>query len=315
MTVLKRTLFFVVCLLIAASVASADTLRNSVTVEDDQIRLADLFAISGGEDPSRVVAPSPLPGRRIVFAANELANIAKRHNVDWAPRSRHDRVVVRRAGRPVGAAEIEHAVLEALRDRGLDADRRVTLQNRRTRLYAAIGDFPPFSVEQVSLARGGNTFVATLALNDGAESARPVRVTGSVYRTARIPVLAKRLRPGEIIGRGDIAWTETRAGRVPPQVVLDPKALIGKTPVRIAVAGRPLRLSDVREPVVVAKGALVTMTVTTPHMVLTAKGRALEDGAMGEPIRIANVRSNTIVQAVVQAPNRVTVTAPTIQPR
>ena len=44
-----------------------------------------------------------------------------------------------------------------------------------------------------------------------------------------------------------------------------------------------------------------------PGLVLTAMGRAMEDGVAGQPIRIMNVQSKAIVHAVVTGPDTVLV--------
>ena len=49
------------------------------------------------------------------------------------------------------------------------------------------------------------------------------------------------------------------------------------------------------------KGAPVTMVFKTPGMVLTAGGRALDSGAIGETVRVRNDNSQLIVDAVVAA--------------
>jgi flagella basal body P-ring formation protein FlgA len=64
-------------------------------------------------------------------------------------------------------------------------------------------------------------------------------------------------------------------------------------------------MSDLQMPVLVAKGKLVTLTLKNRHMLITAQGRALENGAKGDVIRVTNTRSRQTVQGVVIAPNQV----------
>ncbi len=44
-------------------------------------------------------------------------------------------------------------------------------------------------------------------------------------------------------------------------------------------------------------------------MTLTVLGRALEDGAQGQPIQVMNTKSNRVVQGIVQDAGTVTVLA------
>jgi flagella basal body P-ring formation protein FlgA len=57
----------------------------------------------------------------------------------------------------------------------------------------------------------------------------------------------------------------------------------------------------------VSRNAPVTMTLETPFMTVTARGRALEDGAVGETVRVANLASGNEVLAVVSGRNAVRV--------
>jgi flagella basal body P-ring formation protein FlgA len=79
------------------------------------------------------------------------------------------------------------------------------------------------------------------------------------------------------------------------------------SPRRVLSAGAPVRLGDLRPPVVVARGSRVTMQVRYGALTVTAGGRALEDGAMGAVIRVVNVDSSRTVEAVVTGPNQVAV--------
>ena len=72
--------------------------------------------------------------------------------------------------------------------------------------------------------------------------------------------------------------------------------------------GRAIRSTDVRRPVLVEKGSLVTMSLDRPGMSLSARGKALDNGSEGDTVRIANAQSSNIVEARVTGPGRVTVT-------
>jgi flagella basal body P-ring formation protein FlgA len=60
--------------------------------------------------------------------------------------------------------------------------------------------------------------------------------------------------------------------------------------------------------VLVPRGGLVTLVLVTPAMSLTARGRALEAGGLGDTVRIANVDSQAVIAGVVTAAGEVTVT-------
>lgn len=129
-----------------------------------------------------------------------------------------------------------------------------------------------------------------------------------------MPVLRRRVRPGDIITADDIEWRTQRSDRIPPQALLDSSELVGLTPRRVLRAGEPVRAGSLRPPVLVAKNSLVTLRLATERMVLTAQGRALEDGGHKQVIRVINTQSKVIVSGIVTAEGAVTVAQPHGQP-
>jgi len=117
------------------------------------------------------------------------------------------------------------------------------------------------------------------------------------------PLTAYDVKPG------DVTTIPIAANQVSQEAVLDARALVGQTPRRPLRERQPILMSDVRAPVLVTKGAAVTMVLESPGLLLTAKGQELEDGAKGETIRIMNTQSNRTVEAVVTAAGAARVSA------
>jgi flagella basal body P-ring formation protein FlgA len=110
-------------------------------------------------------------------------------------------------------------------------------------------------------------------------------------------VLDHAMMPGDTIGPHDIATARLAADRVAADALADARELLGKTPRRPLRAQEPLRLGDVQAPLLLHKGDIVTIILETPTMRLTAEGRALEDGAMGAPVHVANTKSGRVIDA------------------
>ena len=115
------------------------------------------------------------------------------------------------------------------------------------------------------------------------------------------------MRANEGITDNDITWSKVRANRLQPDTVLAKNDLIGKAPKRGMRAGFAIRTSEIRRPVLVEKGSLVTVMVRTPQMLLTARGKALESGSKGDTLRIRNTKSLAVVEAEVIGVGRVAV--------
>ncbi len=297
---------------LGAHAARAETLRPQVTVDGAVVRLGDLFGGAPASLADRAVAPAPEPGRSQVFEAATLVAIAQDARIDWSPLSRFDRSVVTRAARTVTADDIEKAILAELRGQGLEQDMQVELANRRLTLKAAIGADAPFTLGPVRYDRHDGQMTARILLANGTDQPQPIELRGAVYRVIQAPVLARNLRHGQVVRQDDLTFVAMRADTLDPSVVVDPEAVLGKTPRSAVRAGTTLRRSAFVAPVIVAKGQLVIMTLTTPSLALTVKGRALENGADGQTIRVQNTRSHVTVEGVVTGAGRVVVNLPSL---
>ncbi|MGY8960417.1 MAG: flagellar basal body P-ring formation chaperone FlgA, partial [Alphaproteobacteria bacterium] len=134
-------------------------------------------------------------------------------------------------------------------------------------------------------------------------------VTGAIHRLVQTPVLTRRISSGDIIGKHDIQWIALRSNRITSQIILDENKLIGMSPKRPVAQGRTIRASEIRPPVLVKKGSRVTVIFRTPNLKLTTVGRALQNGAKDDIIRIRNLRSKTTIDAMVASSGLVVVTS------
>lgn len=280
---------------------------DTVTVNDDVVRLGDLFQ-GLDEKADRAVAYAPAPGRRAVFDARWLYRAAQAHALDWRPQSLRDRVRVERASTVIDREEIEQHVLDALADEGVDIDRAtVRLSNRTLRLHLPADTEPEVSVEDVTYDARRSRFSAVIAvIADGADDRR-LRVSGQLQRMVDVPVLARRLARGELISADDVRWISQSSRGLRRNVIMSAEDLVGFETKRALSAGSPVNAADVRPPIAVGKGDLVTIQFRTARMHLTARGQALENGGRGDLIRVTNLQSRQIVEAVVRGPGVVAV--------
>jgi flagellar basal body P-ring formation protein FlgA len=289
--------------------AAAPTLRPTSTVEGAVIRLSDLFA-DAGATASDVVAPAPPPGARTIFDAAWLAAAAREHQLDWQPTSRLDQASVSRATRAVAAEAIIARLIEEIGTRESIAGAEIQLDNPSLRLLVAADAPDSIAVDGLAIEPRSGRFSAFIAAPAGSTDAERRRVTGRLVRMIDLPVLSHAMAPGDTIAADDIETMRARAERLGADAVLDRRALLGKTPRRPLRPHEPLRVGDVQAPILVHKGDLVTIVLETPTLRLTAQGKALEDGAMGATLHIANTKSNRVVDARVTGPNTAAIDTP-----
>ncbi|MGE0254106.1 MAG: flagellar basal body P-ring formation chaperone FlgA [Alphaproteobacteria bacterium] len=288
-------------------------LRPAVMIDGDVVRLADLFdgdVGATGLDPDMPVAYAPPPGRRAILDAEWLGRLAYRLRLPWRPATRMDRAVVERSSTAVGAGEIESALRAELDRRGEGRDRELQIGNRT--LVVNIPADKPGTVEvtDLRLDPDGERFTAIIAVPAGDPQAVRQSVQGRLFSVVEVPVPVVALRPGETVAAKDIAWARVRADWVRNNTVAEMADLVGMEVRRPLRAGAPVRREDVRAPVMVARGATVTMLYRTANMTLSVVGRALSAGGQDEVIQVANVQTNTVVDARILGPDRVAAITP-----
>jgi len=121
----------------------------------------------------------------------------------------------------------------------------------------------------------------------------------------RIVVPARDIARGEVIADSDLTTIQISGGAMMAGVVTSRDALAGMQARRVLRAGEALRADDVRRPVVVAKGQTVTMLFSAPGVELTAMGRAMSEGGVGDMVTVQNPASFRMVTATVTAPGTV----------
>ncbi len=108
-----------------------------------------------------------------------------------------------------------------------------------------------------------------------------------------VPVAARDLIRGETITAGDLRWVPMDRTNLSKETLLTEDKLVGMLVVSTTRTDQPFRTHGVSRPVVAAKGKLVTLIYNVPAMKLTAKAKLLEDGAIGQVVRVVNIKSNT----------------------
>ena len=150
----------------AADPQASLLLRRHAVVEDDVIRLRDLFDNPGGAADT-VIAYAPAPGRRAIFDAEWLSRTAKRLNLSWRPSSRLERVEVVRLSTVVTGAMIEDAIRQELTLRGYDDTHDLVFANPRASIQIPAEQPPTVAVVRLAIDRQSSRLVATVAAPAG----------------------------------------------------------------------------------------------------------------------------------------------------
>ena len=120
--------------------------------------------------------------------------------------------------------------------------------------------------------------------------------------TVRIVVPAHDIARGDVIGESDLTYATVDGNALMSGVPTKMEEVKGMQARRVLPAGQPFRGDDVRRPIVVTKGQSVTMQFSAPGVELTAMGRAMSEGGVGDTVTIQNPASFRMVAATVISP-------------
>ena len=297
----------IVCAATLSVDALAATLRAHAVVHSDHVRLGDLFD-GVGPRADTVVFRAPAPGRSITLNTRALHKLARAYKLDWRSQSGFESVTVKRSSNPVDHSMIADALHAALRNHVADSeDYEVALDDPTVRLDLPVHMPAKAAVRDMHYDPRSRRFSATIVAPDGRPGAARAPVAGRLHRLIGVPVLARRLRHGDIIRAGDLKTRKIRATALDRNAVTEHAHIVGKSARRSLHPDRPIRGGDIRDPMLVQRGSLVTMTYTTARMVITAQGKSREHGAKGDTVRVLNTNSGKIVEATVTGFGRVTV--------
>ena len=115
-------------------------------------------------------------------------------------------------------------------------------------------------------------------------------------RMIEAPVLKVPVRSSEFITEKMIETAEVRAV---PGLVTDPADLVGKQSKGTIKAGVGITRAQVREPYSVVRNKPVTVRYLQGPMSLTVQGRALDNAAKGDLVRVRNTKSGEILEGMV----------------
>lgn len=152
---------------------------------------------------------------------------------------------------------------------------------------------------------GRITAIVDAALESG-ENSR-LHLVGELRRLVSVAVPRTTIPQGTVLEPEmfETAWFPE--ARLPTDAVTDTAALAGQETRRRLAAGRPVARADLAEPRLVRRGETVTAVYEAPGLELIGLATALEDGSLGQPIRLMNPESRRTFRGLVVGPRRVKV--------
>jgi flagella basal body P-ring formation protein FlgA len=268
------------------------TLRDRIMVDDEVVRLSDLFqeTLSDGD---LAVAQAPKAGQTLTLDARFLQQVARAYRLDWKPSSKYQKVTIGRMSQRVTSPMVRDAIAIAVQERiGSSSDLDIALDGGDLELDLPTDVENSVAVSAINFDPTSNRFAAILVAPADGPPVIQRNVFGTVYEMAQIPVPKRLISAGDIISADDLEWQAVHLTRLSGNSLTDAEQLVGRMAKRPLKAGQILRQSDVAVSPVIHKNDLIRLVVRTGQMTLSVQGKAMQDAALGQTIRVMNVNSN-----------------------
>lgn len=173
-----------------------------------------------------------------------------------------------------------------------------SLDNRLT--LSACDNFLTFEIRDTGVP-GGNISVHTQCSNEKPWS---VYVPAHVELFQSIWVSSANLPKGTVLQADHLFQKSLNVAALHQPFASDLETLLGQQLTRPLIQGQPIRLNQLSAPLVIKRGDGILLEAVSGSIAVAANGVALEDGRIGEQIRVKNEQSNQTVRAVAVAKGR-----------
>ncbi len=184
-------------------------------------------------------------------------------------------------------------------------DPRITVQNCQQNLQFE-QPFPNQPAIRVRCAQP--VWQLFVNLNTGQAMAPANRASAAAPALYKVLVSKELLKRGTLITPDMFSTAEMPAAGMENQIISDTKLVKNMQLVRDLTPNTPLRSYDVKTAVLVKRGQEVQVTAGEGQgFSITMRAEALQDGGLGEQIRLKNVDSGRSLSGVITGPNAVKV--------
>lgn len=293
----------------ADDVIAAPTLRASVTVTSDVVRVGDLIDNAG----SAALIPvyrSPDLGTTGALPVAQVLSVLRAKQVIGVMTGDVREVQVTRLARTLANKDLENAVASALERRfGLGDAANITVTFDRgvadMRLDASnTGALQPVATRYD--ARSGRFDIAFEINNDNNPAPTKLRFTGTAIETVEVAVLTRDIDRADLLKSSDVTLERRPKAEVTGEAASRDRT-IGMQLRRPMRAGTPIRVADIVKPDFVQRDQNVTIIYQVPGLYLTTRGKAIESGAEGDTVSVLNLQSKRTLTGVVTGRGQITV--------
>ena len=296
-------------LAVSAHAETAIKVKSTVTVTGASLSLADL--VEGENLPTTPLFAAPQPGESGIISTERVSAALKRVGITPSEKMPPS-IMITRTGRVIDRETIKNTIATALANARAVATSNIIISDDTIpkALVVEQGAMAPLEVAMLALDPMANNFTTELTMRDSASLAqRRVTVSGRYEAFGECLKLARMGKKGDVLTTNDLV-SERCALTNNAQAPAPRVSLIGLALADDYAAGTLLDPSKLTKPILVEKGASVTLTYAAGGLKLILRGRATEAGTLGDTITITHPQTKRSIDAVVTGPGTASVGAP-----
>ena len=301
---------------IASAPAPIPTLKRTVTVADDLVRIGDMID-NAGDVADTPIFRAPDAGTTGSVTLQQVIDAIRPYHLHQLDTQGITAVAVTRTGRTIDATEIETQIARTFAGRygfGDAKNLRVTLDGIMQPITVNSSATSDLSLIGAALdPRSGRFDISFEVPGNRAMRRLPLRLTGTVVETVATAVLAQALARGEVVKAADVTIERRPKAEVTGEPIATVDDAVGLAVRQQMRAGQVLARGQLMKPELVHRDDSITLVYEVPGILLTTRGKALEAGAMGDTIGVTNLETKRTVQGTVTGPSRVTIMSTTVR--
>lgn len=158
-------------------------------------------------------------------------------------------------------------------------------------------DFDSMSVAVQSVSPSGDRAFVTVSFKKDGKLISRVNLSAALKLSVDTYVASHDLKRGTQITQANIRAERAPAGPWFEKYAVNAEDLLGKHVDRNIKQGTPIRLDQVARPKMVSVGDSVTIIAKKGSLMISASGKAKQDGELGELIKVSNIDSSKTLTA------------------
>ena len=290
---------------VAKTVMPSVTLKQNITIEGNKITLGDLFEGNFNSKDTEIY-DAPKAGETTSLPIEDIYRISRKYDLSWKPKSILGFTTIKRSGTQITNSMINKKILEKLKNTKPNEIFEIEINRNNKKIYVPTKADYDITVGDISIEENIEKFSTNITISFS-DSEEHYNIIGKIYKLIEIPVAARELDTDKIIKSDDIDVITIRKNELRNNTLTNEKDIENKQVKRRIKEGTYFSIRDLREPILVEKDAIVSVTYNTKFMSLTTKAIAQEDGAIGQTIEVLNKSTKKNIFAKVIGKNLVQV--------